>query len=324
MNARPPRKSGGFMTQVAHAGKYSSPYLDLRALAPLRHMRFSTHHRIEGAFSGRHRSSQQGGAGEFMDYREYSEGEDLRRLDWKVLARSDRAYVRLYVDETNLRCTLAMDFSASMNFNGKPQRRGRPDFSESKMEYARYLGTAISQIIGSQQDQIGLAVLAGGLVEHLPPSSTPTHLTILQQKIAETQAAPQTNLSQGLHTLFTQLTRRGVLVLMADFLVDDLDGLFSTIRLYRHRQWEVVLIHVVHPAEERLTAGPAYRFEGLENEGQINCSPSQIAREYEERFEAHCANVRALSLACGCDYRRVSTATPYLETLRTFLVERTA
>src|SRR5687768_14458780 len=103
---------------ASSAAQGRSRFLDLRALSALAHMRFVTAKQIEGAYSGRHRSKQQGGAAEFVDYREYSPGEDLRRLDWKVLARTDRPYVRLYQDETNLVCTIALDVSGSMRFNG--------------------------------------------------------------------------------------------------------------------------------------------------------------------------------------------------------------
>ena len=110
-----------------------SRFLDLRALAALQHMRFTTRHRIEGTYSGRHVSRQQGGAGEFVDFREYSGSEDLRRLDWKVLARTGKAFVRLHQDETNLLCTLAIDASGSMLFGGNGGREGRG----SKLEYAQ-------------------------------------------------------------------------------------------------------------------------------------------------------------------------------------------
>src|SRR6476619_5310071 len=130
-----------------------SRFLDLRALAALAHMRFVTRQQIEGAYSGMHRSRTKGGAGEFADYREYSEGEDLRRLDWKVLARTGRAYVRLFEDETNLLCTLVLDVSESMRFAGRAGERGT-----SKLEYAQYLATALSHVISRQQDGVGLAV----------------------------------------------------------------------------------------------------------------------------------------------------------------------
>jgi len=297
-----------------------SRFLDLRALAGLEHLRFTTRHRIEGSYSGRHQSRQQGGGGEFADFREYVEGEDLRRLDWKVLARTGRAYIRLYQDETNLVCTLALDASESMQFGARPVVAT----TGSKLEYAQYLATALSHVIGRQQDQVGLALVAEGLEDLIPPGSTPGHVTRIQEVIEGIQTRPASDLAGGLRNLFGRLARRGVLLVISDFLVDDLERTFAAIRLFRHRHWEVIVLHLVHPDEERLPQGRAYRFVGLENEGLVDCSPAQIRRLYERRFEAHAAAVRTLALAGGCDYRRVSTAVPYLQTLGGFLVERNA
>jgi uncharacterized protein (DUF58 family) len=291
-----------------------SRFLDLKALSALAHLRFVTRHQIDGAYSGRHRSRQQGGAAEFADYREYVEGEDLRRLDWKVLARTGRAYVRLFQDETNLLCTMAIDASGSMLFGG---RKGK-----SKLEYAQWLATAFSQVISRQQDQVGLAVISAGLSDVRPPGSKASHVLGIQQAIENLQTQPSTDLAGGLRDLFGRLARRGVLVVMSDFLVEDLEKVFSALRLFKHRHWEIVLLHIVHPEEERLPEGLAYRFEGLENDGRVDASPADVKRIYEERFAAHCATVRELALAAGCDYRFVSTATPYLQTLGGFLVER--
>jgi uncharacterized protein (DUF58 family) len=291
-----------------------SPFLDLKALSALAHMRFVTRHQIDGAYSGRHRSRQQGGAAEFADYREYVEGEDLRRLDWKVLARTGRAYVRLFQDETNLLCTLAIDASGSMLFGGHA--------NHSKLRHVQWLATAFSHVISRQQDQVGLAVLSDGLADLRPPGSRSAHVQGIQQAIETLETKPTTDLATGLRDLFGRLSRRGVLVLMSDFLVEDLEPVFNSLRLFRHRHCEVVCLHVIHPEEERLPEGLAYRFEGLENDGRIDASPGEVRKLYEDRFAAHCATVRELSLAAGCDYRRVSTARSYLETLGTFLVER--
>jgi uncharacterized protein (DUF58 family) len=288
-----------------------SRFLDLRALASLEHLRFATRQRIEGAYSGRHRSRRQGGAGEFADFREYTEGEDLRRLDWKVLARTGRAYTRLYQDETCLSCTVVLDASGSMRFG-----------SPSKLEYVQYFSTALSQIIGRQQDQVGLAVVSAGLREQLPPGSTQTHVTRVQQAIEKVSTEPVTDLAGALRTLFQRLTRRGVLMVLSDFLVDDLEAVFAAIRLFKHRQWEVIALQIVHPEEERLPDGAAFRFEGLENDGRVDCSPAELRALYQKEFAAHCTAVRTLALAAGCDFRRVSTAVPYLQTLGGFLVER--
>ncbi|HXE53840.1 MAG TPA: DUF58 domain-containing protein [Tepidisphaeraceae bacterium] len=295
-------------------GTRPSRFLDLHALQAVARMRFVTRQQIEGTYTGRHRSSQQGGSTEFVDYREYSPGEDLRRLDWKVLGRTDRQVVRLYQDEMNLVCTLAIDASNSMRFGAHT--------GQTKLEYAQYLATGMSHVIGRQQDQVGLAVLAGGLRDVLAPGGTLGHVFRVQQAVENLKTEPITDLAGGLRELFARLPRRGVLALFSDFLVDDLEKTFASIRLFRHRRWEVIPLHLVHPDEERLPDGVAYRFEGMENEGTVPCSPREIRQEYEKRFEQHAAAVRGLALAAGCDYRRVSTAVPYMQTLGSFLVER--
>jgi hypothetical protein len=109
---------------------------------------------------------------------------------------------------------------------------------------------------------------------------------------------------------------------MSDFLMDDVDEVFAAVRLFRHRGWEVVVLHIVHPDEERLPEGSAYRFEGLEEDGSVDCSPGEIRALYQQRMGEHLAMVRKLALAAGSDYRFVSTAVPYLRTLGGFLVER--
>lgn len=282
-------------------------------------MRFSTRHRIEGSYSGRHQSRQQGGAGEFVDFREYTAGEDLRRLDWKVLGRTGRSYIRLYQDETNLRCTLVIDASGSMRFGSGTNQHTRG----SKLEYVQYLATALAHLIAHGRDQVGLAGVASGLHPFIPPGSTPTHVARLHETIEQIVTEPATDLAGALDDLFQRLSRRGVLVVMSDFLVDDLEAVYSVLRRFRHRRWEVVILHVVHPDEEHLPEGTAFRFEGLEHDGLVDCSPPEIRKLYCERFELHATQVRAQALAVGCDYRRVSTAVPYLQTLSGFLVERT-
>ena len=298
--------------------QHKSRFLDLRALAALEHMRFATRHRIEGAYSGRHQSRQQGGAGEFVDFREYSGGEDIRRLDWKVFARTGKAFVRLHQEETNLLCTLALDATGSMRFGA----RSRSDSAGSKIEYAQYLATALSHVINRGQDQVGLALLGERLRDLIPPGGTASHVARVQEEIENLTLRPTTRIAAALRDLFERSHRRGVLLLLSDFLLDDLQEVFAALRLFRHRGWEVVVLHLVHPDEERLPDGTAYRFEGMENDGQIDCSPAEIRAAYRERFSAHVAMVRQFALAGACDYRHVSTAIPYLETLGGFLVER--
>lgn len=294
----------------------SSRFLDLRALASLRHMRFSPRNRVEGSYTGRHRSRLKGGSGEFVDYREYSEGDDLRRLDWKVLGRTGRGYLRLHQEETNLVCMVMIDASESMRF-GDDSPEG------SKLQYSQYFATAMSHVIGNQQDQIGLAVVNDGLGHVMMPGGTAGHIAQLQSSVEAIETKPATSLEIGLRKLFERSRQRGVLMVLSDFLVDNLSSVFAAIRLFRHRHWDVIVMHTIHTGEERLPEGAAFRFQGMENDGASDCSPAEIASVYESRFKEHAAEVRSFALATGCNYRRVSTAIPYLRTLSEFLVERT-
>src|SRR5687768_4571148 len=223
--------------------------LGRRALSGLAHMRFATKRQIEGAYSGRHRSKQKGGAGEFVDFREYVAGEDLRRLDWKVLARTGRAYLRLFQDETNLLGMLAIDASGSMRFGGHDGQR------VTKLEYAQYLATALSHVINRGQDQVGVAVLTQQLESYVPPAGGQNHLARVQETIERIETRPTTTMGEALRDLFQRTTRRGVLILMSDFLMEDLEGVFAALRLFKHRQSEVIALHLVDPDEERLPEG---------------------------------------------------------------------
>ena len=181
--------------------RVTSRFLDLRALAALEQMRFTTRRRVEGTFMGYHASRQLGGAGEFVDFREYTGGEDLRRLDWKVLARTGKAIVRLHEEETNLSCMLAIDASGSMRF-GAAGRRGT---AGSKLEYVQYLATALSHVISHGQDQVGLAVLDGKLSEWIGPGATTSHVEHLQQVIEGLETRPSPRMAAGLRDLFERM-----------------------------------------------------------------------------------------------------------------------
>jgi uncharacterized protein (DUF58 family) len=230
-----------------------------------------------------------------------------------VFARTGKAFVLLHQYETNLRVLLAIDSSGSMGYG----RRGG-----TKLEYAQFLTTALSHVIAGAQDHIGLAVLADKLHDYLPPGGTPMHVARVQEAIEALEPTTAPQMGQTLRELFTISPRRGVLVAVSDYLMDDLEEVATAWRLFRHRNWDVVVLHLVHPEEERLPLGTALRFLDMEGEGRIDCSPSELAAAYEQKFAAHVASVRQLALVCGCDYRFVSTGVPYLQTLQTFLVER--
>jgi uncharacterized protein (DUF58 family) len=192
----------------------------------------------------------------------------------------------------------------------------------TKLEYAQYLATAFSYVIGRQQDQVSLAVAADGLEEFVGLGATVEHVAHVHEMIAGLSPKPVTDLDLALAELFQRLKGRGILLLLSDFLVDEPERLNARLRQFRQRGWEIILLHIIHPEEEDLPVGAAYRFDGLEGEGTVNCSPAQIRDLYRDLFERHAAAIRGIASGSGCDYRRVSTRVPYLETLRGFLIER--
>jgi len=297
---------------------YQSRFLEVDAVVGLSRLRFATRHIVEGPYFGKHRSKRQGGSVEFADFRQYTPGEDLRKLDWKVLARLRRPYIRICQEETNLLCTLVLDTSGSMLFGAKSEA----DTSGSKLDYARFLAASLGFVITREQDQVGLVTVSDALHEVLPCGASTNHFRRFLHLLEEVEPRPGTRLGAGLRSLFPLLPQRGVLVVLSDFLDDDLDAIFSAFRLFRHRHFEIICLHIVHPLEEHLPEGRSYRFVGLENDGVIVSSPAEIAEAYERRFAKFLSSVRTLAGATGCDYRRLSTASRYTRALESFLVER--
>ncbi len=302
-------------------------FLDPAALQDLKNLRFAAKRIVEGSFAGRHRSKLRGSSVEFADYREYTPGDDLRRLDWKVFMRTRRPYVRTYDEETNMNCLLALDISASMAFGGtgvlKPGSIDRAA-GLSKLDYCRFLAAGLAYLIVENRDEAGLALLGQGLSDYSAPRSTRSHLDELLNKLERAQVAPVTRLAAGLQTLFSLCRKRGVLVLISDFIDEHLDEFFQAIRLFRHRRFEIVLFHVVHPEELALPQGRAIRFYDPESLHEVEIDPQDVERDYLDGFNAHLQRVRNMALGSGCEYEMIDTRTPYPDAIRAYLRAREA
>jgi uncharacterized protein (DUF58 family) len=300
-----------------------SPYLESLRLTGFEKMRFTPHRRVEGAYSGRHASRRKGGSGEFVDFREYTPGDDLRRVDWKAMGRMDRAYLKLYQDETDLNCTLLIDTSGSMMQGGKSPR----NHVGSKLEWAQFLATALSHLIVVQRDAVGLlhsnTISDKTSWSYLPPSSSLQQRGLIHDGIAKMFPKGPTQMDGALKDLLLRVRRRGVLLLFTDFLVDDMASILSSLRQFRMRGWETVAFHLIHPAELRLPAGNAFRFIGLEQEGFLQCQVNTLRQAYENKFNHYCESVRKGVQSVGGNYHRIETSKSYLEILRSFLVSRT-
>ena len=295
-----------------------SRFFEPSKLAGLEKLRFSTVRSVEGLYSGRHITKRKGGSGEFVDYREYTPGDDLRRVDWKAMGRMDRAYLKMYQSETDLSCTMLVDASGSMYLGAKSYR----DAQGSKLEWVQYFSTALAHLVLLGRDAVGFKSACAIKNTYLPPSTATLHRSLLLKEIELLKASGTTNFERSLEELFLQVKRRGVLILLSDFLLESFDDVLANLRKFRARGWEVIAMHIVHPYEEFLPEGNAFRFIGLESEGFLNCQIQEVRKEYETKFANHLAATRAGLLGVGCDYHFVSTSESYLDVLQTFLVSR--
>lgn len=302
--------------------KFSHPYLDLKKMEALRRVRLVPRGRTEGAFAGPHASHYRGSAVEFADFRDYAEGDDIRQVDWKVYARTDKHYVRLYESERNLLSYLVVDASGSMGYAGEVVR------TPSKLEYAARLAAALGYLVVREGDELSLAVAGESVDGFLPPAATWAHLSAVVNRLGDARASGRTDLGRCLMDVYRRIVRRGVLIVLSDFLEAlpppeagprrahgnggseatrrEEAELWKRIDLFRQSRFDVLLLHVVHPEEIDLPAVPMARFSDPEATGKSAASfraePAVLREAYRQRFDRHLRTVEAAARSRGCDW----------------------
>lgn len=289
-------------------------YLDPQTLAKLEGLQLRARMIVEGYIAGLHRSPYQGFSIEFAEHREYVPGDDLRYVDWKVFGRTDKFYLKQYEEETNLVCYLVLDTSESMRYRG-------PTAALSKLEYAQCQAAALAHLVLQQQDSVGLVTFDREIRALVRPSSNPSHLRQLLQVMEETVPDRKTATGPIFHDLAERFKKRGIVVILSD-LFDDLDSMLAGLKHLRHRRHEVVLFHVLDPAELEFPFEQVTRFQGLEQLGHVLVEPRALRKAYLEQFEHY---VRGLKRGCRMhriDYLPVRTDQPLDVVLRSYLESR--
>lgn len=258
-------------------------------LARLGALSLTARQAVESLLSGQHRSVHHGLSVEFADHREYQPGDDLRHLDWLVLARSDRYQIRRYEEETRLRATLALDCSGSMNYGPA---------GGTKLDFGRSLAAALGYLMVRQNDSVGLATFDTQVREFLPPGSTMAHYLNLLEGMSRSQPGEETRLAPVLEELAGRLRRRGLVLLITDAF-DDTDALVQSLKLLRYRKQEVRLFQILDPRELSFPFSGMTEFIGLENEPRLKFDSDRIREHYRREFEEHQQRLRSGCHACG-------------------------
>jgi len=263
---------------------------------------------VEGFLSGLHRSPFRGFSVEFTEHRPYQPGDEPRYLDWKILARADRLFVKQFEEETNLRAMLLVDASRSMAWRGAPERL-------TKRAYADRLAAALALILLRQRDATGLVTFDEAVRQAIPARVKTGQWGRLVRGLLDTPDGRGTAAAEALRRLTALLVRRGLVVLISDLLFDR-DLALTALRYLRHRGHQVIVYHVMDPAELELGGPPEVRFRDLESPASVVVRPRELARAYGETVRREIAAWRTTCRRHGIAYHHVTTDLPFGMALR--------
>jgi uncharacterized protein (DUF58 family) len=251
-------------------------YLDPVALSRLKNLSLAARTVVEGYFAGLHRSPHKGFSIEFAEHREYTPGVDPRHIDWRVLGRRDKLYVKQYEEEVSLRCHLLLDRSGSMGY----QSEGA---ALTQLQYACYLAASLAYLIAFQHDACGLVTFDTQVRDLVPPRQGPGHLRVLMEKLEQTRPGSETTLAGTFHHLAESLKRRSLVVVLSD-LFDDPTALVGALKHFRHKRHEVIVLQVLDPAEVTFPFDDVTRIEDMESGREVASDPRAFRNAYLEEF----------------------------------------
>ena len=252
---------------------------------------------VEGSISGLHRSPLHGLSVEFADHREYAPGDDLKRLDWRAYARSNRYQIKRYEEESNLRATIVLDASASMGYGRGPM---------TKFQYAATLAASLAALLVKQRDAVGLAVFDRQERAWLRPAATTAQLTKIVETLEATRPDRTTDLTGVVRKVAGQIRDRGLVVIVSDLLTD-LDGLHDGLGRLRHAGHEVLIFHVLDADEIELPFKDSVLFRDIEGDETLFAEPWAFRKAYKAAMEQFVAEVKGRCTAAGIDHLLLRT-----------------
>lgn len=289
-------------------------YLEPELLQNLGDLELVAREVVEGLRVGSHRSPLRGFSTEFAHHRQYSPGDAIRDIDWRVYGRTDRYYTKLYEAETNFDCYLLIDASASMSYgSGKV----------SKLEYAKFLAASLAYLVLKQRDSVGLSIFDSEVRVYMPPRSAKGIIVEIDRQLRDLRPTPRNTMARQLHDIALMIKRRSFVILISDLLADvgDIMAGLDHLRFDGHN---VVVLHTLDPYELEFPFKGTWRFEGLEQELPLTTQPERIRDDYLSSLKDYMTALRASCVAANIDYKVVDTSRPVDGVLNEFFAEREA
>jgi uncharacterized protein (DUF58 family) len=285
-------------------------YFDPKVLAGISNLYLRARWVVEGIMSGVHRSRAKGFSVEFEEHREYSPGDEIRRIDWKALGKFDRYFIKEYEDETNLRAYLLLDTSGSMDYASD---------GVTKFDYGCTLAASLAYLILKQQDAAGLVTFSNRIESFIPPKAKRDYLTQILQALENRGAAGETDVGRILEDIAGQVKRRGLVILVSD-LIDEPEPILKGLRLFRFKGNDVIVFHLLDPAELDLPFDGNILFEDLEETHlKVVADPRAIRKTYQAVVNEFIAEMRKQCHDDAIDYQLISTSTPLDQALASYL-----
>ncbi|WP_146534396.1 DUF58 domain-containing protein [Rubripirellula reticaptiva] len=277
----------------------------------IRRLELTARRVVEGFLSGMHRSPYFGQSIEFLQHRNYTAGDEIRHIDWKVYARQDKLHIKQYEEETNLRLTLMVDRSASMAYgNGET----------NKFDYSASIAASLAYLALRQKDAVGLVTFDTEVRANIQPKSNQQQLTRILTMLDAVGADGRTDLPKVAKQIAQGIPQRGVVVVVSDLL--GVDNLREGLQVLRRRGHDVVLFHVLHDDEMDFEFNGSTRFEGLEGEDFLNCNPRALREGYLEALNQFLDQTKKACGRLSIDYVQVRTSDPLDAVLAKFLAAR--
>jgi len=289
-------------------------YLDFEVLARISNMQLLAKVVVEGFLLGLHRSPYRGFSVEFAEHRQYSPGDEIRYIDWKVYAKTDRHYVKQFEEETNLACHIVLDASNSMDYRSGEKH-------PTKLDYAARLTACLAYFIMNQRDAVGLSIFDRKIREWLPARLRHSHLQRILASLDGLKPEGETDIAKPLHDLAEGIKRRGLVILISD-LLDEPDGILSALQHFRFAGHDLLVFHVMDPAELTFPFQTMTEFTDLETREKTLVSPDGMRPVYLEELRKHLSRIEKGCADLKADYKLMNASTPLELALSEYLYRR--
>lgn len=313
MELRQPQPALGAHNLAVESERDPKQYLDPKVLDAIKKLELRARLVVEGFVSGMHESPYHGFSVEFAQHREYVPGDDIRFVDWKVFAKSDRIYIKEFEEETNLKAHLFLDQSESMAYGEE----------RTKFDYAATCAASLAFLVQQQSDAVSLTLFDEGITSQLVPSNSRAQLSSIMHRLQEAKPTGKTKVAGILHEMAQRISKKGLVILFSD-LFDDVDAILAGLRHLRHRGNDVLVFHVLDHDEVEFPFERMTMFEGLEQMPELLADPKSLRDAYLKEVRAFEQKMRRGCLAMRVDYQRIVTRQHLDVALTTYLAKRAA